>query len=67
MNKSEKEIHKIMKNIDVICPDKKQLASYERALNDFNRLIENGITKSRGYNLQTVEECRFVMDLNVGL
>ena len=56
MSKTEKEILDIMNNSDVICTDKEQLDSFEKALESFNELINRGLVKSRGYNLQTIED-----------
>jgi hypothetical protein len=67
MGKTEKALLEVMKNSDSICPDKEQLDSYVSALNEFNALIDQGYTKSRGYNLQTVEEREFAMAFNVGI
>jgi len=67
MGKTEKALLKVMKNGDTICPDKEQLDAYVSALNEFHALIDKGYIKSRGYNLQTVEERGFTMAFNVGV
>ena len=67
MGKTEKALLEVVKNSDTICPDKEQLDSYVNALNDFNTLIDQGYTKSRGYNLQTVEEQGFAIAFNIGI
>ncbi len=67
MGKTEKALLEVVKNGDTVCPDKEQLDSHVNALNDFNALIDQGYTKSRGYNLQTVEEQRFAIAFNVGI
>ena len=67
MGKTEKALLEVVQNGDTVCPDKEQLDSYVNALNDFNALIDQGYTKSRGYNLQTVEEQRFAIAFNVGI
>ena len=67
MGKTEKALLEVMKNGDTICPDKEQLDAYVNALNEFNALIEQGYIKSRGYNLQTVDERGFTMAFNVGV
>ena len=64
MGKTEKALLEVMKNYDTICPDKEQLDLYVSALNDFNALIDQGYTKSRGYNLQTVDEQGFTIAFN---
>jgi len=65
MGKTEKDLLEVVKNGDTICSDKEQLDSYVDALNEFNALIDQGYTKSRGYNLQTVEEQGFALAFNV--
>lgn len=67
MGKTERALLEVMKKGDTICPNKEQLDSYVSALNEFNALIGQGYTKSRGYNLQTVEERGFAMAFNVGV
>ncbi len=67
MGKTEKALLEVMKNGDTICPDKEQLDLYVSALKDFNALIGQGYTKSRGYNLQTLEERGFTMTFNIGV
>ena len=67
MGKTEKALLEVMKNGDTSCPDKEQLDAYTNALNEFNALIEQGYIKSRGYNLQTVDERGFTMAFNVGV
>ncbi len=65
MSKTEKEILDIMNNSDVICTDKEQLDSFEKALESFNELINRGLVKSRGYNLQTIEDFGGSLAFNV--
>ena len=65
MSKTEKEILDIMNNSDVICTDKEQLDSFEKALESFNELINRGLVKSRGYNLQTIEDYGNSLTFNV--
>ena len=65
MSKTEKEILDIMNNSDVICTDKEQLDSYEKALESFNELNNRGLVKSRGYNLQTIEDFGGSLAFNV--
>ena len=67
MGKTEKALLEEMKKGDTICPNKEQLDTYVNALNEFKALIGQGYTKSRGYNLQTVEERGFAMAFNVGV
>lgn len=65
MSKTEKEILDIMNKSDVICTDKEQLDSFEKALESFNELINRGLVKSRGYNLQTIEDYGNSLSFNV--
>lgn len=65
MSKTEKEILDIMNKSDVICTDKEQLDSFEKALESFNELINRGLVKSRGYNLQTIEDFGGSLAFNV--
>ena len=44
-----------------------RLDSYVNALNEFNELIEQGWTKPRGYNLQTIDEVGFPTPFNEGI
>lgn len=67
MSKTEKALLEVIENGDTICPDKEQLDAYVSALNEFNALIDQGYIKSRGYNLQTIEERGFTMAFNVGV
>lgn len=56
MSNLERAYLDIMSKSDVICADKEQLDLYEKALDSFNELISLGLVKSRGYNLQTIED-----------
>ncbi len=65
MSNLEKDYLDIMSKSDVICSDKEQLNAYEKALDSFNDLINRGLIKSRGYNLQTIEDYGNVLAFNV--
>lgn len=65
MSNLEKDYLDIMSKSDVICSDKEQLNAYEKALDSFNDLINRGLIKSRGYNLQTIEDYDNVLAFNV--
>lgn len=67
MGKTEKALLDVIKNGDTICSDKEQMDAFVSALHEFNSLIDRGYIKSRGYNLQTVEERSFSMAFNVGV
>lgn len=63
MSKTEEALLDVVKNIEVNV-DREQLNSYERALTDFKALISQGYTKSRGYNLQTIDDCVGIVAFN---
>lgn len=65
MSNLEKDFLEILSKSDDFCSDKKQLDSYEKALDSFNDLINRGLVKSRGYNLQTIEDHRNPLAFNV--
>ena len=56
MGKTEEALLNTIKESDSIFPDKKQIESFEKAIDEFNSLILQGYTRSRGYTLQTIEE-----------
>ncbi len=47
--------------------EKDTLDSYVTATKEFNELIEQGWTKPRGYNLQTIDEVGFPPPFNEGI
>lgn len=65
MSEIERDYLDIMSKSDVICSDKEQLDSFEKALDVFNELIDQGLLKSRGYNLQTIEDYGSTLVFNV--
>lgn len=58
MSKTEKELTELKKNLKGVCRDKKTLENFEKSAKEFQSLIDNGLTKSRGYNLETIEDSR---------
>lgn len=64
MGKTEEALLDVVKNVEVNI-DGEQLNSYEQALNDFKALISQGYTRSRGYNLQTIDDGVGIMAFNV--
>lgn len=56
MGKTEKEIRDLINNINDICRDMNSLEEFEKSAKEFQNLIDSGLAKSRGYNLQTVED-----------
>lgn len=65
MSEIERDYLDIISKSDVICSDKEQLDSFEKALDSFNELIDQGLLKSRGYNLQTIEDYGSSLAFNV--
>ena len=66
MCKTEKALLDAVKSVEVNI-DREQLNSYEQALNDFKALISQGYTKSRGYNLQTIDDSVGIVAFNAGI
>lgn len=56
MSNLERDFLEILSQSDNICSDKEQLDSFEKAMATFDDLISRGLAKSRGYNLQTIED-----------
>lgn len=65
MSNLERDYLEIMSESDAFCSDKEQLDSFEKALDSFNELISRGLLKSRGYNLQTIEDYGNSLAFNV--
>jgi hypothetical protein len=65
MSNIEREILEIMSKSDAICTNKEQLDTFEKAMESFNDLISRGLVKSRGYNLQTIEDYGSTLMFNV--
>lgn len=52
----EDRIKDILNNYTFSQQDKDTIKEYEKSVKDFEQLINRGITKSRGYNLQTIDD-----------
>jgi hypothetical protein len=65
MSNLERDFLEIMSQSDDICSDKEQLNSFEEAMATFDDLISRGLAKSRGYNLQTIEDYGNTLMFNV--
>ena len=51
----EDRIKDVLNNYTFSQQDKDTIKEYEKSVKDFEQLINRGITKSRGYNLQTID------------
>lgn len=52
----EDRIKDVLNNYTSSQQDKDTIKEYEKSVKDFEQLINRGITKSRGYNLQTIDD-----------
>lgn len=52
----EDRIKDILNNYTFSQQDKDTIKEYEKSVKDFEQLINRGIAKSRGYNLQTIDD-----------
>ena len=52
----EDRIKDVLNNYSFSQQDKDTIKEYEKSVKDFEQLINRGITKSRGYNLQTIDD-----------
>jgi hypothetical protein len=59
-----KKIDENVKDMTKTNNSKELMDLYVSALNEFNALIEQGYTKPRGYNLQTIDEIGFPPSFN---
>lgn len=64
MGKTEKDLLEIIKESDTIIKNKEQMPAYEEALKQFKKLVEEGLIKKRGYNLQTIDEKEVAMSFS---
>jgi hypothetical protein len=56
MGNTEKEVRELTKNAKHVCHDTDSLRQFEKSAKEFQNLIDNGMAKPRGYNLQTIED-----------
>ena len=59
----EDKIKDILENYAFSQEDIDTIKSFEKSLKDFENLIDKGMAKSRGYNLQTIEEASNIQKL----
>ena len=52
----EDRIKDVLNNYTFSQQDKDTIKGDEKSVKDFEQLINRGITKSRGYNLQTIDD-----------
>lgn len=52
----EDRIKDVLNNYTFSQQDKDTIKEYEKSVKDFEQLINRGIIKSRGYNLQTIDD-----------
>ena len=52
----EDRIKDVLNNYTFSQQDKDTIKEYEKSVKDFEQLINRGNTKSRGYNLQTIDD-----------
>ncbi|MBQ8761372.1 MAG: hypothetical protein IJZ06_08135 [Bacteroidales bacterium] len=59
----EDKINDILENYAFSQEDIDTIKSFEKSVKDFENLIDKGMAKSRGYNLQTIEEASNIQKL----
>lgn len=65
MGKIEKELKNLLsKEGKDICADSVSLKEFEKSAKEFQTLIDNGMAKSRGYNLLTIESKQCIFSFN---
>lgn len=65
MGKIEKELNNFLsKEGKDICIDSVSLKEFEKSAKEFQMLIDNGMAKSRGYNLLTIESKQRTFSFN---
>ena len=52
----EDKINDILENYKFSQNDVETIRRYEKSIKDFEKMIDIGMAKSRGYNLQTIED-----------
>ena len=61
----EDKINDILENYAFSQEDIDTIKSFEKSVKDFENLIAKGKAKSRGYNLQTIEEASNIQKLYI--
>lgn len=52
----EEKINDILENYAFSQNDIDTIKKYEKSIKDFEKLIDRGVIRSRGYNLQTIDD-----------
>lgn len=52
----EDKIKDVLENYKFSQNDVETIKRYEKSVEDFEKMIDRGMAKSRGYNLQTIED-----------
>ena len=52
----EDKIKDVLENYTFSQNDVETIKRYEKSVEDFEKMIDRGMAKSRGYNLQTIED-----------
>lgn len=52
----EDKIKDVLENYTFSQNDVETIKRYEKTVKDFEKMIDRGMAKSRGYNLQTIED-----------
>lgn len=52
----EDKINDVLENYKFSQNDVETIKRYEKSVEDFEKMIDIGMAKSRGYNLQTIED-----------
>lgn len=52
----EDKINDVLENYKFSQNDVETIKRYEKTVKDFEKMIDRGMAKSRGYNLQTIED-----------
>lgn len=52
----EDKINDVLENYKFSQNDVETIKKYEKSVEDFEKMIDRGMAKSRGYNLQTIED-----------
>lgn len=52
----EDKINDVLENYKFSQNDVETIKRYEKSVEDFEKMIDRGMARSRGYNLQTIED-----------
>ena len=62
----EDKINDVLENYKFSQNDVETIKRYEKSVEDFEKMIDRGMAKSRGYNLQTIEDVSNSIQNNYG-